>query len=155
MALGGYINVASVLGSILACAASAAEVPPVTANAKTPGECLRVRVPIAANVFPDAASFESVACAATQVVPAFDHDATAQITRTARILLPGEIVPLYPEFGADIIRPGETLQLVARSGAVRIVRQVQALQSARSGERLFVKSNDGQIFSARYEAAAP
>jgi hypothetical protein len=119
------------------------------------GGCLRVRIAIAPDSVPDAVDFEPAACAAYRAAPAYRYDSAAHITRAARVLMPGELVGAYPEFGADIVRPGQILKLIAQSGAVRIVREVQAIQLARPGERLFVKSSDGQVFSARYEAASP
>jgi hypothetical protein len=55
-----------------------------------------------------------------------------------------------PEPKDDTIARGRHLALVANVGPVRVTRDVEALQSAGPGERLFVRDADGQILSTRY-----
>ena len=54
-----------------------------------------------------------------------------------------------------MVHPGEMLSLIVATGAVRIERRVEAMQPARPGQRLFVKSADGQVLSVRYEEVRP
>lgn len=126
-----------------------------TLAAAPQAHCLKALAPLAADSVPVSGNFEPADCAAGKAAPAFRYDQAIRSTRLARAIAPGEIVPVYPEFGIDMVRPGQMLQLVVTSGAARIVREVQAMQPARQGQRLFVKSADGQILSVRYEGGAP
>jgi flagella basal body P-ring formation protein FlgA len=49
------------------------------------------------------------------------------------------------------IRKGASLRLVSSSGQVRITRTVTAMQPSRGG-RVFVRDEDGQVYSARLAA---
>jgi flagella basal body P-ring formation protein FlgA len=82
---------------------------------------------------------------------AFRHDVHKDYSVVCRPIAAGEIVPVFPEFGADIVRPGQELHIVIASGSVRIDRRVEAMQAARPGQKLFVRDGDGKIFSARYK----
>jgi len=46
---------------------------------------------------------------------------------------------------------GDELILVARAGPVAVHRQVVALQSARPGRRLFVRDQEGEVFSILFQ----
>jgi hypothetical protein len=117
--------------------------------------CLEVRAPLAAGAIPLSQQFAPADCPAASVQVAFHYDRATGATTLARPLAAGEIVPVYPEYGAAMVHPGEMLKLVVATGAVRIERQVEAMQPARPGQRLFVKSADGQILSVRYEEVRP
>jgi hypothetical protein len=54
----------------------------------------------------------------------------------------------------DLVAPGDTVGLGVAVGAVRVERQVTALQAARPGDRLFVADADGRTVSVRYAASA-
>ncbi|MEI9930257.1 MAG: hypothetical protein WDM89_06830 [Rhizomicrobium sp.] len=75
------------------------------------------------------------------------HGAT-QVTQGLQV---GAVVGTFPEFGISMIRTGDVLELVGKAGAVTIERDVKALQPARHGQRLFVRSSDGEVLSVRYE----
>jgi len=117
--------------------------------------CLEARAPLAAGAIPASANFMPVACPAGGMASAFRYDRTHGCTHAARTIAAGEIVPAYPEFERNMIEPGQSLRLVVSDGPVRIERTVEAMQAAKSGEKLFVKTDDGQILSVRYESAAP
>jgi len=55
---------------------------------------------------------------------------------------------------AAVVR-GDHLQLTTAAGPVRVAREVEALQPARSGQRLFVRAADGKTLSVVYQAATP
>jgi flagella basal body P-ring formation protein FlgA len=99
--------------------------------------------------------FERVACPDGKLDNPYRYDAALGIARLARPVAQGEIVRAAPEFGASMIRPGDVLELVSAAGSVRIERDVEALQAARPGQRLFVRAHDGQVISVRYEDVAP
>jgi len=123
------------------------------ADAKSPGDqCLRVLTPLDANAIPRSESFEMAMCPAGHMDrTVFRYDRALGLTRATRAIAAAEVVPAYLEFGEEIVVPGQLLRLRVASGAVRVQREVKALQRARSGQRLFVKSADGEIFSVIYE----
>jgi len=123
------------------------------ADAKSSGtQCLRALAPVETNAIPRSDSFESAACpAGNMAMNAFRYDRALDVSRAARAIAASEIVRAYPEFGDHIVLPGQTLRLVAASGPIRVEREVEALQPARPGQRLFVKSADGEILSVVYE----
>lgn len=51
------------------------------------------------------------------------------------------------------VRRGDHLRLATGAGPVRVERDVEALQAARDGQRLFVRAADGKTWSVRYQAA--
>jgi hypothetical protein len=116
-------------------------------------QCLKALAPMDADSAPDSGKFEPVDCDG-KTKAAFRYDQAGGFTRAFRAIAAGEIIPSYPEFSADMVRPGQRLQLVVVSGVARVERQVVAMQSARPGQRLFVKSSDGQILSVRFEGSA-
>src|SRR5580692_2313873 len=92
--------------------------------------CLQVMGPAAAGSVPLSENFVTVKCDAG-VESTFRHDSTIDFSRTTRPLSVGEIVPVYPEFDQDIVRPGEALNVVVASGSILVERRVEAVQSAR------------------------
>ena len=52
------------------------------------------------------------------------------------------------------VRRGDHLRLATVAGPVRVERDVEALQPARTGQRLFVRAADGKTLSVVYQAAA-
>lgn len=112
--------------------------------------CLKALTVIAAGTVPEDESFAVAACPSRTPAPAFRHDEVARFSRLARDVAAGEIVRRYPEFGSDVVRPGQRLTLVIKAGAISLERQVEALQPARQGQRLFVRASDGQVLSAEY-----
>jgi flagella basal body P-ring formation protein FlgA len=53
------------------------------------------------------------------------------------------------------VKPGDRLFLIVRIGDVRIERDVEAVQPARPGQRLFVRTREGQLISVRLEDLEP
>lgn len=135
-------------GGVLAMGASA-----LFAVSAPQDGCLRVLAPIASGSVPQSKDFEPAQCRAYMGNDAFRYGRAAGVSHAARDLAQGEIVPAYPEFKIDMVRPGETLTLVTAAGPVRIERQVTAMQAALPGQRLFVRAKDGEVLSVRYEAA--
>lgn len=136
---------------VLAAMAVALPAPP----SREPPPCLRAIAALDAGSTSDAAGFERVACPDRRLASAFRYDESRRSIRLSRPLARGDIVPAYPEFALAAVRSGDRLTLISVAGPVRIERQVEALQAARAGERLFVRSPDGQVFAARYEAGGP
>jgi hypothetical protein len=120
-----------------------------------PAQCLAALKPLPAHAIPADAAFRQVDCPASGVGRAFAYDAVASVSRVSHAIAAGDIVARYPEFGARMVLPGDTLSLVVVSGSTRIERKVEALQAARPGERLFVRAADGDVLSVQYERAQP
>jgi hypothetical protein len=125
------------------------------ASAAQDARCLQARGLLAAGAIPLSEQFAPVECPAAPARDAFHYDRASGITTLARPLGAGDIVPSYPEYGVAMVHPGEMLKLVVAVGPVRIERNVEAMQPARPGQRLFVKSADGQVLSVRYEEVRP
>jgi hypothetical protein len=114
--------------------------------------CLRALASLSRGSIPRSGAFALADCGNTAPQRAFHYDRSLGATRLTRDLSAGDIVAPFPEFGEDMVLPGQPLELVVAIGDVRVARQVVALQEARPGERLFVRSADGEILSVRYEA---
>lgn len=115
------------------------------------GHCLKASEAIAADEIPISANFFRVDCPKPAPAAAFRYDRAQGTSRISHAIAEGEIVPMFPEFDTKRVLPGQALILVVLVGANRIERRVEALQAARPGQRLFVRSKDGQVFAARYE----
>jgi hypothetical protein len=126
-----------------------------SSGANAAEQCLRAEKALAAGSIAQTTAFVPVACSGEGPARAFDYDRGGHVTRLARALDKDEIVGRFPEFGEAVIEPGEALTLVIAAGSVRVERQVEALQEARAGERLFVRSLDGAVFAVRYEQVRP
>lgn len=123
--------------------------------APVPQDCLRALGPVEAGSIARSDAFARVACPDGKTENPYRYDAVLGLARLAHPLGEGDVVRSFPEFGLAMIRPGDTLELVSAAGAVRIERDVEALQAARPGQRLFVRARDGEVLSVRYEDVAP
>src|SRR5262249_46003575 len=121
------------------------------APASAATQCLKVLIAQHRDEAPVPRDFALTPCATTRTHTAFYYDREAHLTRLRRDLSVGEIVSTYPEVGSAVVRPGDTLSLVTRIGKVRIERRVVALQAARTGETLFVRTPEGDIVTARFQ----
>ncbi len=128
---------------------------PASASERAATHCLRALTPQAAGGLADSAGFAPASCPQTPVPVVFRYDRQRKATFVATAVARDQIVRSYVDFDAEMIEPGQTLRLVVSYCAARIEREVQAMQGARLGHRLFVRSADGTILSVRYEKAAP
>jgi hypothetical protein len=142
------------MGAFAAIAISAGVLAGSFAN-PVPAQCLRALSPLSESSIPLSSAFDLVVCPAGKAARPFHYDTAQRVTRLTRPISVGDIVAMFPEFGTKMVRPGDVLELLGASGAVRIERDVEALQGASPGQRLFVKSGDGEILSVRYEDVVP
>jgi hypothetical protein len=119
------------------------------------GACLRVTAPVEAGAVAVGGNFTPAACSEHQVSVAFRYDAVSRASHAVRALMPRDIVRVYAGYGSAAVEPGEKRQFVVHIGDVTIAREVEALQQARAGQRLFVRSEDGAVFAASYESLQP
>jgi hypothetical protein len=122
------------------------------AEAET-NRCLEARKPLDARSIPQSDAFVQVQCPSGARPMTFHYDGIQGVTRLTRDVQPGEVVPYYPAFGLALVIPGQKLVLTVVAGSARIERQVEAIQVARPGQRLFVKASDGQILTVQYESS--
>jgi hypothetical protein len=111
--------------------------------------CMKLVSPVEAGAYPTRADLAPADCA-QPAAAAFVHDRTAGSVRALRDLAAGEIVASVPLSSVAGIRPGQPLVIEAHVGPVVVRRQVEALQAARPGEKLFVKAAEGAPFAIPY-----
>jgi hypothetical protein len=99
---------------------------------------LRARMPLLACYLPTAAKPVRLRVSRSAAAPATDAVAIAS--------MPWRVPPA--------VKSGDTVELRASAGAVRIVRNVEALQTARPGGRLFVRDQDGKTFPITLEGGS-
>jgi len=138
-----------------AIVAVAASVTATAGVAKSLPSCLSVLLPQPSGTIVDLTAFRPANCPNEKIQSAFRYDQAQHVSRARRVLAVGEIVPSFPEFGSALVRPGDKLRLVVSAGPIRIERDVEAIQTARSGEQLFVRGADGVVFAARFQEAIP
>lgn len=125
-----------------------------TVGAPAHGEaCMQAVKTIPAGAIVAVGDFERAACAKSD--PAFRYDARARAIRALRELKRGEVVEAPPASLLPTVRRGEHLVVSATVGPVVVQRDVEALQAASPGERLFVRAADGAVFSVLLPEARP
>jgi hypothetical protein len=152
-ARGGLIMLACATATMLAVNAAAVAKPhdgPLASSA-----CLKSLAPLAQDEVPSSNRFAPAACPAQAIPAAFYYDRASGAARAARAIATGEVVSRFPEYARDVVEPGQHVTLAVTIGAVRVERTVEALQEARPGEWLFVRDDEGHIFSVRYGVAKP
>ncbi len=65
------------------------------------------------------------------------------------IASPVTVSGAVPAHSGVIIKPHDPVRVIVDAGAVRIERSAVAIQAARSGQMLFVVTDDGTVFSVR------
>lgn len=109
--------------------------------------CLQALRPIAAGTAAQDVDFQTAPCKARRTSQSFVYDRQAGSIRVSHAIVQDELITHYAGYGEKRIRPGDRVLIQAGAGAVRIEREVEALQSANEGQRLFVKTDDGQAFA--------
>jgi len=125
---------------------------PVAASAQT-GPCMRLTAPLAAGASPRAADLEPAPCGARVTPRAFYFD--RGFARASHNLEAGTTVAALPTSAVAGVRPGDAILLFARVGPVAIERRVTAVQAAGAGQPVFVRGEDGEVFSAMPEGEGP
>lgn len=124
------------------------------AGAPTDG-CLRVMRPVRERAVLTSGDVEVTACEAPSdpVGLAFDRGGRSWVA--ARDLEAGERLARPAAFDPPAIRAGERVRVQARVGAVVLQREAEALQTARRGRALFVRTADGETFTVAVPETAP
>jgi len=127
-----------------------------TAAAAATTACARLERPVAAGAVPGEQDLVPTACGA-EPAPAHTlrYDTRLGMVRAARDLKAGETVISPPTFALAQVTAGQRLHVRAQVGSVTIQRDVEAVRTARAGPRLFVRTADGAVFSARSADLTP
>lgn len=140
--------------AIWCTAAFALSASAAVAGVKSPA-CLRVVQPIPSGSVPNNHAFEPSGCLSGRAPVAVHYDRAHAVARATRDLSVGEIVRSFPGYSEPHVVLGDDLLLVVTQGPVRVERHVTALQTARPGQSLFVKSQDGEVFATEYRGDMP
>ena len=129
---------------------------PTARGATATAACARLERPVAAGAVPAEQDLTPAACGAE---PSLDHtlryDTRIGMVRAARDLKAGETVISPPAFALAQVTAGQRLHVRAQVGSVTVQRDVEAVRTARAGPRLFVRTADGAVFSARSADLTP
>ena len=112
------------------------------------GICYVLNRPAARGTFLSGADLVEGSCAYGDMLPAVVFDHAAGALRSA------DDLPAGTPFGRlrlpemEIVQPGTQMQLVVREGPVTVSREVETLQPGLPGRRVFVRTIDGDTFSA-------
>lgn len=123
-------------------------------DAADDGQCLRALSDIAEGDVLRAEKFVVSDC--TQRVGAqafYRYVPSERAVRARRAIGAGTVAPRFAGFESTLAYAGDELTLLASSGPVAVTRQIRLLQSARPGERVFVRTADGEVLSAPFQGA--
>jgi hypothetical protein len=123
-------------------------------RAATPA-CLEARVPIPAGAVARRNEFAPAACDGTPHAAAFRFDPRLGVVRTTHELAAGELAPAIDASALAQARPGDHLTIAAIVGPVRVERDVAAVQPQGAERPVFVRAEDGAVFSAWPTDRAP
>ncbi len=113
--------------------------------------CLRVTRAINPGTPAAMRYFEAQPCPDPPVQRAFRYDGTRRTVMTTRALVAGEVVRSFAGVEEGGIIPGDQVKLRAGAGPIVVERPVEVLQSARPGERLFVRTADGAVLAISFQ----
>jgi hypothetical protein len=137
-----FIRGLLVVAAFAACPARASE------------PCLRATHAMAAGAVPTAKDFAPAPCDGNKRASAIRYDVALRAARLSRTLQPDEIIPAIPPALMAGVGPGDTLTVQAHVGPVVVQREVEALQAAHPGQKLFVRAADGTVMSVIYPGGA-
>lgn len=90
----------------------------------------------------------AVACDGKREAVAVRYDRSARAALPVATVPPGGYLGRVSVLSSGGVAKGERLTLRSSAGPVVIEREVTALQSGRSGERIFVQDSSGAVFAA-------
>lgn len=115
--------------------------------AQAQAACVRPRQAIDPDQVLTDADFADVDCGAVAAPQAaWRYDRAAKALRADRALATTDVLAAPPAAMLAAVRPGQSVRVTARVGAVTIERAAEAVQPARAGQPLFVKAG-GRIFA--------
>ena len=119
-----------------------------SASAQMTVPCHMLTEAVAEGAVIDETNTAPVACPTNKSGAKLRYDRHGGVVRARHAMPVGEVIgraylPQRPEIFA-----GSAVNVTARLGRVSVTRQVVALQAVRTGERFFVRGDDGKIFRA-------
>ncbi|HYD85981.1 MAG TPA: hypothetical protein VEA80_00760 [Vitreimonas sp.] len=116
--------------------------------------CLRASRAIAAGEPITAADTSSAICETVAPAPVRYDRVNGVLSADAPLSEGAYLGPLLPGAGPATTE-GAPMTVIVRAGPVTIERSVRAAQAGRAGDRLFVRAEDGAVFSVDYPASNP
>ena len=110
--------------------------------------CVRTVRAITAGSSPAPGDFAPALACRRSAHPNFRYDAVSGAAVATRDLAVGELLPSVAAAVQVVARKGQDLRLRERIGTVTVERGVTAAQAGRAGQRIFVRTADGAVFSA-------
>ena len=116
--------------------------------------CMRATHALTAGAVPTTRDFVAVSCGETKPSTVVRYDRALRAATLTHALQPGDMVAAIPASLMAGNSPGERLNVQVHVGPVVVQREVEALQPANPGQRLFVRAADGTVMSALYSGDA-
>ncbi|HEY2710722.1 MAG TPA: hypothetical protein VGI95_21965 [Caulobacteraceae bacterium] len=117
--------------------------------------CLAVKAPLAAGAEVAAADFAPALCEQAPQSHAFRYDAANGTMRAARDLATDERLAAPPSGDMAAVLPGDAVYIHTTIGHVAVARRVEAVEPAAAGRAVFVKADDGDVFSVPAPETSP
>ncbi len=111
---------------------------------------MRATRALTAGSVPSAQDLVPADCGAGKPAAAVRYDTGMRAVRMVRAVQPDEIVAEVPPAMMASISPGQKLYVMVQVSPVVVQREVEALQPANPGQKLFVRAADGKVFSVFY-----
>jgi hypothetical protein len=129
---------------------------PAQPKPAAPRSCAHMASAVEAGATPLAADFAAAApCDETALDHAFRYDASARVVRATMLLDAGALVEIPPMGLLAGVREGDPISLAIRVGPVVVERSAAVAKPARAEERVFVRTDDNEIFAVPHPEAAP
>lgn len=122
----------------------------VAFQVKASEPCMRATRALAVGAVPSAEDLVPADCGQARPATAVRYDRQMRAVRLVRAVQRDEIVPAVPSSVLAAISPGQRLYVAVQVSPVVVQREVIALQPANPGQKLFVRADDGKVFSVLY-----
>jgi hypothetical protein len=105
---------------------------------------------VPAESIPAVSDFAVADCKTAATAGVLHYDRRVGLVRAVRDIQRDEVVAAVPGFELASVRPGQKIYISTRVGSVRVQREVEAVQAASDGRRLFVRAADGAVFAVPF-----
>lgn len=126
----------------------------ISERAVNEAACFAARADIAAGSFIDQSEVAPVPCERTRPHAGLGYDASARAPLARGAIPAGAYLGPVRAVASDPVAAGETLVLRSAIGPVMVERTVTSMEAARRGGRIFVRTEDGELVSARLDGTA-
>ncbi len=122
----------------------------VASPAEATQTCMRATHSLIAGQVPSEDDLIPTDCGDVKPASVVRYDADLRSVRFARSIQPNEIIGSIPKDLMAAVTPGQRLYVSVKVGPVTVERVVEAMQPAKPGQSLFVRTADGQIMKVLY-----